>query len=411
MHPSLPQARYRSVFKSVRSAILKLREKMWRRFIRPETGQLNYCKHEMHTCIRKWSMKMKTISYLTRMLRAPMLLVFLFALLIAGCGDDDGPTGGTSDTTPPTVVATNPLNGATGVAVIDVLFDEPMDGSSLTQNSFTVMGPGATAVTGTVSYDANTQRALFMPTNALESATAFTATILTAAKDTAGNALAVNYIWNFSTAAAATSQLPVALLTSDDYAILAGASITNTGITNVTGDLGLSPGTSVTGFPPGVLVGTMDVANPSAAQSQVDLTAAYNSAAGRSVGPISVAGNVGGMTLPPGLYKSSSGLTISSGDLTLDAKGNPNAIWIFQIASTLTTTSGRKVILTGEAKAANVYWQVGTSATLGTSTVFKGTIMADQSISMNTGASLEGRALARVGSVTLNGNTIVKPTP
>ncbi len=341
-----------------------------------------------------------------------MLLALPFALLVAGCGDDDnGPTGGTSDTTPPTVVATNPLNGATGVAVIDVVFDEPMNGSSLTPTSFTVKGPGATTVTGTVSYDANTQRASFMPTNALVSGTAFTATILTVAKDVAGNALAANYVWNFSTAAAATTQLPVALLTSDGFAILAGASITNTGVTNITGDLGLSPGTSVTGFPPGILIGTQQIGNPSAAQSKLDLTTAYNSAAGRSLGPISVAGNIGGMTLPAGLYKSTSGLGISSGDLTLDAKGNPNAIWIFQIASTLTTTSGRKVILTGGAKAANIYWQVGTSATLGTSTVFKGTIMADQSITMNTGASLEGRAFARVGSVTLNGNTIVKPTP
>src|SRR5678809_1805736 len=115
-----------------------------------------------------------------------------------------------------------------------------------------------------------------------------------------------------------------------------------------------------------------------------DLTAAYNDAAGRTVGAITVAGNLGGQTLTPGLYKSTSSLAISSGDLTLDAQGDPNAVFIFQMASTLTATSGRAVILAGGAKASNVFWQVGSSATLGTTSVFNGTIMADQSITLAT---------------------------
>lgn len=195
------------------------------------------------------------------------------------------------------------------------------------------------------------------------------------------------------------------------FAVLAGSTVANTALTTINGDLGLSPGSAVTGFPPGVVNGTQHVSDATASQAQLDLTIAYNDAAGRSVGAIAVAGNLGGMTLPPGLYKSTSSLEISSGDLTLDAQGDANAVFIFQIASTLTTTSGRQVILAGGAKAANIYWQVGTSAVLGTTSVFKGTIMADQSITLTTGANLEGRALARVAAVTLDSNTITVPTP
>ena len=348
-----------------------------------------------------------------KLLMTAMFVVLLFVALLAGCSnsDNNGPLGGTPDTTPPTVESTNPINGATGVAVINVTFSEPMSATSISAASFMVKGPGVTVVPGTVSYDAVTYRATFVPTSDLISATSYTATIMTAVTDVKGNALANNYVWNFASSPAATTQLPVVLATSDGYVVLAGSTITNTGATNITGDMGLSPGTSVTGFPPGILVGTQHVIDPSATQAKLDLTTAYNSATGRTLGPISVAGNIGGMTLPAGLYKSTSGLAISSGDLTLDAKGNSNAVWIFQMASTLTTTSGRKVILSGGAKAANVYWQVGTSATLGTTSVFKGTIMADQSITMNSGAALEGRAFARIGAVTLNGNTIVRPLP
>jgi hypothetical protein len=127
------------------------------------------------------------------------------------------------------------------------------------------------------------------------------------------------------------------------------------------------------------------------------------------VAAVTVAGNLGGLTLPPGLYKSTSSLSISSGDLTLDAQGDANAVFIFQMASTLTTTTDRAVVLTGSAKAANVFWQVGSSATLGTTSVFKGTIMANQSITLNAGATLNGRALARIGAVTMSGNTVVMP--
>jgi hypothetical protein len=203
-------------------------------------------------------------------------------------------------------------------------------------------------------------------------------------------------------------QASVSLGAASDMAILAGSAVTNTGGTVITGDLGLCPGTSVGGFPPGILNGVLRINDNIAIQSKLDITAAYNDAAGRtSTDMVTLSGNIGGLTLTPGLYKSTSSLAISSGDLTFDAQGNANAVFIIQIASTLTTTSGRRVILSGGAQAKNIFWQVGSSATFGTTSVFKGIVIAMQSISFNTGAKLDGQALARNGAVTMSGNTIV----
>jgi hypothetical protein len=209
------------------------------------------------------------------------------------------------------------------------------------------------------------------------------------------------------------SQGAPSLGSAQNFAVLAGSTVTNVpGLgTTVNGDLGVSPGTAVTGFPPGILNGTMHAGDPVAAQAINDLTHAFNEAAARSVGKVTVDGNLGGMTLTPGLYKSGSSLEVSSGDLTLDAQGDANGVFIFQMGSTLTTTSGRQVVLSGGAKAANIFWQVGTSATLGTTTIFKGNILADQSITVNTGTVLEGRALTRIGAVSLSPCTITIPTP
>jgi hypothetical protein len=200
----------------------------------------------------------------------------------------------------------------------------------------------------------------------------------------------------------------VVLGTSSTFAILAGAGVTNTGPTVITGDLGTSPTASVTGFPPGTVSGTIHQADAPAATAKTDLTTAYNDAAGRTVGVISVSGDLTGLTLAPGLYKSTSSLGIT-GALTLTGLGDANAVFIIQMASTLITGTGSQVILTGGAQAKNIIWQVGTSATLGTNSIFKGTIMADQSITLNTGAKMTGRALARVGAVTLDTNSVVTP--
>ncbi len=226
-----------------------------------------------------------------------------------------------------------------------------------------------------------------------------------------------------------TVQASVNLGTAGDYAILAGSQISNVPPSSITGAIGISPaaGSLITGFSlsytPGSTHATSsqitgnvyasDYASPTPAALTVakgDLTVAYNNVAGRtSTDIVLLSGNLGGLTLTPGLYKSSGSLEISSGDLTFDAKGNSNAVFIIQIASTFTTSSGRKVILKNGAQAANIFWQVGTSASFGTTSVMKGTVMADQSIAMNTGASIEGRLLARIAAVTLASSTVVKP--
>jgi hypothetical protein len=268
---------------------------------------------------------------------------------------------------------------------------------------------GLIPVLGVVSYNAATHTATFTPSSPLGLDTLYTGTISTGATDLGGIALASSFVWSFRTGAC--SLRAVVLGSASGFVVLAGSTVTSTGPTSVKGDLGVSPGTAVTGFPPGTLVGALHAGDPTAAQGIADLTIAYNDAAGRTLCPVSVAGNLGGMTLAPGLYKSTSSLAVSSGDLTLDAQGDGSAIFIFQMASTLTATSGRRVILVNGAKAANVYWQVGTSATLGTTSAFQGTIMADQAITLGTGAKLTGRALARIAAVNLDSNTIVKPAP
>jgi hypothetical protein len=201
----------------------------------------------------------------------------------------------------------------------------------------------------------------------------------------------------------------ISLNGSSGIVLLAGAAISNTGSTVITGDLALSPGSSVGGFPPGILNGVQHINDDVATQAKLDLTAAFNEARDRSSSQIvTLSGNIGGLTLTPGLYKSTSSLAISSGDLTFDAKGNANAVFVIQIASSFTTTSGRKIILSGGALASNIFWQVGSSATFGTTSVLKGTFLVSQSVTFNTGATLQGRAMTSIGSIILAGNTITQ---
>ncbi len=205
-------------------------------------------------------------------------------------------------------------------------------------------------------------------------------------------------------------QLPVPLGAASSYAALAGSTVTSTGFTTLNGDLGVWPGTSLTGFPPGMVSGTAHAGDAFAMSAQGDLTAAYNDAAGRQP-PQALPADVGGETLAPGVYKTGATPALGvTGTLTLDGRGDPNAVFVFEVGSALTTAVDSHVNLIGGAKPGNVFWQIGSSATLGTSSTFAGTILALTSISINSGVTLNGRALARNGAVTLIDDTINAPT-
>jgi hypothetical protein len=206
--------------------------------------------------------------------------------------------------------------------------------------------------------------------------------------------------------AQSASAAPVPLGTAATFAVLGGSTVTNTGPTVITGDLGLSPGTSVTGFPPGTVNGTMHITDSAAAQAQSDLTTAYTDAAGRA--PTStITADLAGRTLVPGVYRSPSTIGLS-GDLTLDAQGDPSAVFVFQAGSGLTTGSASRVLLTNGAQACNVFWQVSSSATLGTNSTFVGNVLALTSISVTTGSNVTGSVLARNGAVTLDTNNVTR---
>jgi type VI secretion system secreted protein VgrG len=194
--------------------------------------------------------------------------------------------------------------------------------------------------------------------------------------------------------------------TAGSFGVLGGSAVTNTGSTVVNGNLGVSPGSSVTGFPPGVVLGgTIHTNDATAMQAQIDLTTAYNAVAGTPCTMDLTGIDLGGLTLTPGVYCFTASAQLT-GTLTLNALGNPNASFLFKIGSTLTTASNSQVLFTNGGSSCNVFWQIGSSATIGTTTNFAGNILALTSITLTTGATLSGRALARNGAVTMDTNTI-----
>ena len=321
---------------------------------------------------------------------------------------------------PPTVISVAPPNLASGICpntVVIATFSKAMNPATIISpaTTFTLTGPGTTPVAGQVTYDASSYAATFTPSSNLALNTLYTATITTGAQDPSGNALASNYVWSFTTSVAACQASTVPLGSACSFGILgATPSVTSSGPTNVTGDVGIWPAASIVGFPPGTLTGAKHAGDAVAQTAQGDLTTAYNYAAAAAGGAVLPA-DIGGETLAPGVYKTTSaqptlGIT---GNLTLDGGGDPNAVWIFQIVSSLTTAAtNSQVIVPDDPTAHNVFWQVGSSATLGTTTTFAGNIMAQASVTLGTGATLNGRALARTGAVTLLSNPVnVPPCP
>ncbi|WP_433551932.1 ice-binding family protein [Micromonospora zamorensis] len=208
---------------------------------------------------------------------------------------------------------------------------------------------------------------------------------------------------------ASAAELPVPLGTAENFAVLAGTTVTNTGLSVVTGDIGVSPGTAVVGFPPGQLNGTIHSNDGPAVQGKSDLAVAYNDAASRAPTDI-VPDELAGTTRTTGVYASTGGTFTISGDLTLDAEGDPNAVFIFKATSTLITGASSTVNLVNGAQSCNVFWQVGSSATLGANSTFRGNILALTSITVGAGLEVDGRTMAINGAVTMDTDTVTRST-
>lgn len=328
------------------------------------------------------------------------------------------------DITRPTSSSVDPLANATGIVrnkVITITFSETMDPLTFNNSTFTVM-QGSNAVLGTVEYSG--LKATFTPLSNLTGSTTYTATITTGAKDLAGNALASNFVWSFTTGATIANLAVVNLGTAGNFVILAKTAITNIPTSAVTGDIGLSPAATsyITGFALTNATGyatasqitgkiyAADMASPTPINMTTavnNMVTAYNDAAGRPTPDYTElgTGNIGGKTLLSGLYKWS-GNVIMPANLTLS--GDANDVWIFQIAGNLTMSSAVRITLTGGAQAKNIFWQVAGRASMGTNAHFEGVILSMTSITFQSGASLNGRALAQT-AVILDKNVITNP--
>ncbi|TAJ17630.1 MAG: DUF3494 domain-containing protein [Planctomycetota bacterium] len=339
-------------------------------------------------------------------------------------------TGTTADAVAPTVVSSIPAHLDTGVATnaaVTVAFSEPMDPSTVGATSFVVTGPGVTPVTGAVELDFANNSATFTPSSDLAVSTLFTGTITTDATDLAGNALAADHQITFTTGTTPSAgPAPVLLQTAGNYGILAKSGISTTGVTAITGDLGVSPAasTAITGFAL-VLDGSGQFATSSLVTGEIfasdyapptpsvlttavlDMQAAYTDAAGRTSPDVTNlgAGDIGGLTLVPGLYKWGTGVSIPT---TVTLSGGANDVWIFQIAGNLTVADAVAVALTGGAQPRNIFWQVAGQATLGTTCDFSGILLCQTLIAADSGAVLTGRALSQT-AVTLIGTTLTTP--
>jgi hypothetical protein len=334
-------------------------------------------------------------------------------------------TGVLPDTTAPLVILTAPLDEAIDVpilATVNATFDSEMAPDSIDTASFTLQGPGTTEVTGTVVYDALTRIARFTPDSDLLPATTYTATVTTTATDLAGNPLASDEVWTFSTGDAVLPGLQgVDLGSLISFVAVAGAGLTNSnssGITILNGDVGLSPTGSCLGdgsictITNPVINGTLYANDPEgvAALAKTDLTAAYVDASSRPPG--TTVNDLSGLTLLPGVYTSGSTMSVAvGGTVTLDAQGDANAVWIFQIGSSLTINNSAQVLLVNGARAGNVFWAAFASSTLGSNVSFQGNVLAGASNTVGTDSTVVGRLLCITGAISLLSNTITLPAP
>lgn len=332
-------------------------------------------------------------------------------------------TGATTDVVAPTISSTNPMDAASGVPVnssINATFDEAMDQATIDATTFTLLPASGPAIAGTFSYDLASNIATFTPTSDLAASTVYTATVISGASgvlDLAGNTLSGGVApnpWSFTTGASGVyAQGTVALGVAGSFGIMATAAITNTGNSIINGDLSLQPGSSMTGFPPGIVNGAVHINDSVATQARNDLLAAYNYAKGLPPGTtISGGADLGALYItgmPPGTYTSGSTMLVST-PLTLDAGGDANAVWVFQIGSSLTTSAN--VSLANGAQAKNVFWVPTLDATVGVGTVFSGTIVSGRDVTAVTGATVNGRILAgatTAGTIALQTSTVNVP--
>lgn len=320
----------------------------------------------------------------------------------------------------PTVILTVPVDLALDVAVdstVIAAFSEPMDPLTIQDATFDLTAPDMSEVTGVVSYDVVAQTLVFTPDSALAADTVYTATVTTGATDLAGLAMASDVVWTFSTGEAPWTLLPVELGSLRTFVAVAGGGLTNSnssGTTTLGGDVGLSPtgtclgdGVPCTATNP-VVTGTMYVADAVADLAKVDLTAAYVDAMSRPIG--TSVSDLSGMTLAPGVYTSGSAMSVAvGGTVTLDGQGDANAVWIFQVGSSLTVNNDAQILLINGAQAKNVYWAVFASSTLGSNVRFQGSVLAGASNSVGTDSIVVGRLLCTTGQITLLSNAITLP--
>jgi len=360
-----------------------------------------------------------------------IILLFVAILgisVIPGCAPPASVTP-PGDTTAPVVVSTTPINTAVNVALNSILtatFSEDMDPATIIASHFTLTD-GITPMPGTVTYDLPTKKATFAPAgNLTGSSTVYTATVTTGVTDLAGNALAANKVWTFTTISASLGPAPVVLGTASNFVILAKSAIVNIAPSLITGNLGLSPAaeTFITGFSQTDFTGyatspqvtgfiyAADMAPPTPANLTIaiaDMETAYTDAAGRLSPDFTDlnSGNIGGLTLNPGLYRWGSAVSVAT-DITIS--GTALDVWIFQITGAVTVAASVNVNLGGGALAKNIYWQIAGAVTVGANASFKGIVLGATAITMGNQSTLDGRILVQT-QASLDQSTIIVPAP